>query len=127
MGGKPCTTTTCKVATYVWICSRVLFTHTSTPLKTEVIQLLALWAAQLLTTVVRVFTKSMVHAVLAVLSVSVSLLVAVWNTSSVPAALTLSSKPFQPSPSKTCMLHTRRLIGFVSILSNFTILFQSKK
>ena len=30
----------------VWICSRVLFTHTSTPLKTEVIQLLALWAAQ---------------------------------------------------------------------------------
>ena len=44
--GKPCTTTTCKVATYVWISSRVLFTHTSTPLKTEVIQLLALWAAQ---------------------------------------------------------------------------------
>ena len=44
--GKPCTTTTCKVATYVWISSRMLFTHTSTPLKTEVIQLLALWAAQ---------------------------------------------------------------------------------
>ena len=98
----------------------------------------------------------MIHSVgpltmIAVLSVSVSLLVGtyydvkvfadfkqlyvvfggfcltlqVWKTSSVPAALTSSSNPFQTSPSKTCMFHTHRLIGSISILSNFTILFQS--
>ena len=44
--GKPCTTTTCKVATYVWMSARVLLTLESTPRRMAVTRLLALWVAR---------------------------------------------------------------------------------
>lgn len=43
---KPCTTTTCKVATYVWMSARVLLTLESTPRRMAVTRLLALWVAR---------------------------------------------------------------------------------